>query len=126
MGLCQVGVPEVAASVVRIEIVRFLIESEDTYLPWEASVWNQNVGIMRGIELREGEPELLIDNVSARYGQLSDRLYFMLEYAYCWHDYLMDLERANLGDRLRSIIRDGRTLQDVMRDVEREREGCTF
>jgi hypothetical protein len=81
---------------------------------------------MRGIELREGEPELLIDNVPARYGQLSDRLYFMHEYAYCWHDYLMDLARANLGDRLRSIIRDGRTLQDVMRVVEREREGCTF
>ena len=51
------------------------------------------------------ERELLIDNVPALYGQMSDRLYFMHEYAYCWHDYLMDLARANLGDRLRSIIR---------------------
>jgi hypothetical protein len=81
---------------------------------------------MSGIELREGEPELLIDNVPTRYGQLSDRLYFMHEYAYWRHYYLMNLARANLGDRLRSIIRDGRTLQDVMREVEREREGCTF
>jgi len=65
---------------------------------------------------------VLIDNVPAPYGQLSDRLYFMHQCAYCWHDYLMDLARANLGDRLRSIMRDGRTLQDVMREVERERE----
>jgi len=78
------------------------------------------------IELRECEPELLIDSVPVWYRQLPDKLYFLHECVYCWHDYLMDLARANLGDRLRSIIRDGRTLQDVMREIERERERCTF
>jgi hypothetical protein len=61
---------------------------------------------------------LLIDNVPVRYGQLSGRFYFLHEYAYCWHDNLMDLARANLGGRVRSIIRDGRTLQDAMREIE--------
>ncbi len=45
------------------------------------------------IELREreGKPELLIDNVLIRYGQLPDGQYFLHEYAYDWTDNLMEL-----------------------------------
>jgi hypothetical protein len=63
------------------------------------------------IELREreGEPELLIDDVPVRYGQLPDGLYFLHEYAYDWHDNLMDLARAFIDYRHRvDEIRDER------------------
>ena len=50
---------------------------------------------------REGEPELLIDNAPVRYGQLPDGLYFLREYAYDWHDNLMDLARAFIDYRRR-------------------------
>jgi hypothetical protein len=42
---------------------------------------------------REGKPELLIDDVPIRYGQLPDGSYFLHEYAYDWTDTLMDLAR---------------------------------
>jgi hypothetical protein len=35
--------------------------------------------------------ELLIDDEPVRYGQLSDGLYFLRDYAYDWTDNLMDL-----------------------------------
>jgi len=63
------------------------------------------------IELREreGEPELLIDDVPVRYGQLPDGLYFLHEYAYDARDNLMDLARAFIDYRRRvDEIRDER------------------
>jgi hypothetical protein len=41
----------------------------------------------------EAKPELLIDDQPMRYGQLPDGQYYLEEYAYDWHDDLMDLAR---------------------------------
>lgn len=45
------------------------------------------------VELRErkGKPELLIDTLPIRYGQLPSGLYFLHEYAYDWTDNLKEL-----------------------------------
>ena len=47
------------------------------------------------IELREreGKPELLINNIAVRYGQLPNGSYFLHDYAYDWTDNLMELAR---------------------------------
>jgi hypothetical protein len=42
----------------------------------------------------EAEAELVIDAEPIRYGQLPDGSYFLQEYAYAWHDNLMDLARG--------------------------------
>jgi hypothetical protein len=42
------------------------------------------------LRVREDKPEILIDDVIARYGQLSGGLYFLHEYAYDWSDNLID------------------------------------
>lgn len=86
-----------------------------------------DIQVMRGIDLCEGRPELLIDSIPVRYSRLPDKLYFLHEYdTCCRHDNLTDLARTNLGDRLRPIIRDGRTLKTVIREIEQERKRCTF
>ena len=56
------------------------------------------------IELREreGQPELLIDNVPVRYGQLPNGLYFLHGYAYDWRDNLLDLARRFIDYRRRA------------------------
>ena len=56
------------------------------------------------IELREreGTPELLIDNVPVRYGQLPNGLYFLHEYAYDWTDDLMELAQRFVDYRRRA------------------------
>lgn len=53
------------------------------------------------IELREREdqPELVIDNVPVRYGQLPDGLYFLHEYAYDWSDNLPELAKRLIDHR---------------------------
>ena len=68
------------------------------------------------IELREreGEPELLIDNAPVRYGQLSNGLYFLHEYAYDWRDNLMDLARGFIDYR--------RRVDEIRREREPGRE----
>jgi hypothetical protein len=56
------------------------------------------------IELREseGRPELLIDDVPLRYGQLPNGEYFLNEYAYDWTGDLMDLARRFIDHRRRA------------------------
>lgn len=55
----------------------------------------RDVGEIRafGVE-REPELELLIDDEPIGYNQLPDGQYFLHQYAYDWHDNLMDLGRA--------------------------------
>jgi len=50
---------------------------------------------------REGEPELLIDNVPIRYGQLPDGSYFLHKYAYDWSDNLMELAQRFIDHQIR-------------------------
>jgi hypothetical protein len=53
------------------------------------------------IELREreGQRELLVDNVPVRYGQLPNGLYFLHEYAYDWTDNLTELAQRFIDYR---------------------------
>jgi hypothetical protein len=53
------------------------------------------------IELREreGKPEMLLDHVPLRYGQLPGGLYFLHEYAYDWTDNLVELARRFVNYR---------------------------
>ena len=53
------------------------------------------------IELREreGQPELLVDNVPVRYGQLPNGMYFLHEYAYDWTDSLTELAQRFIDYR---------------------------
>jgi hypothetical protein len=53
------------------------------------------------IELRgrEGQRDLLIDNVPVRYGQLENGLYFLHEYAYDWTDNLIELAQKFIDHR---------------------------
>lgn len=50
-------------------------------------------------EGREAQPELLVDGEPIRYGQLPDGRYALEEYAYDWHDNLMDLARSYIDYR---------------------------
>jgi hypothetical protein len=54
-----------------------------------------------GAELREKEAQsiLLIDDERIPYGQLPDGLYFLRDYAYDWHDNLIDLARSFIDYR---------------------------
>lgn len=56
------------------------------------------------IELREreGEPELLIDNVPVRFGKLPDGKYFLNDYAYDRTDDLMELARRYVEHQRKS------------------------
>jgi tyrosinase len=57
------------------------------------------------IELRPraaARAELLIDDVPVGYGQLSDGLYFLNDYAYDWREDLLDLARAFIDYRSRA------------------------
>lgn len=56
------------------------------------------------VELRErgGKPELLIDNVPIRYGQLANGSYFLHEYAYDWTDNLMELAQRFIDHQSRA------------------------
>ncbi len=49
--------------------------------------------------LREEQPELLIDDEPVRYGQLPDGSYALNEYAYDWHDNLIDLAKRCIDYR---------------------------
>lgn len=51
---------------------------------------------------RAAEPELLIDDQPVRYGQLPDGQYALQEYAYDWHDNLMDLAQSFIDYRERT------------------------
>lgn len=51
---------------------------------------------------REVEPELFIDDVPIRHGQLPDGQYFLHEYAYDWRDNLMDLAQRFIDYRERA------------------------
>jgi hypothetical protein len=53
-------------------------------------------------DAREEDLELLIDDAPVRYGQLPDGLYFLHEYAYDWHDNLMDVARRFIDYRSRA------------------------
>jgi hypothetical protein len=53
-------------------------------------------------ERPEAEPELLIDGEPMRYGQLPDGRYALEEYAYDWHDNLMDLARSYIDYRIKT------------------------
>lgn len=57
---------------------------------------------------REEEPELLIDDQPVRYGQLPDGQYFLHEYAYDWHDNLIDVAKRFIDyrDRAEEIRRE--------------------
>ena len=48
------------------------------------------------IEIRRigKKEELLIDDISINYGQLSNDLYFLDKYAYDWKDNLLELSRS--------------------------------
>lgn len=50
---------------------------------------------------REGKPELLIDDVPIRYGQLPDGSYFLHKYAYDWTDNLMELAQRFIDHQSR-------------------------
>jgi hypothetical protein len=52
--------------------------------------------------VREQEVELLIDGQSVRYGQLPDGSYALREYAFDWHDNLMDLAQRFIDYRDRT------------------------
>lgn len=56
------------------------------------------------IELRqrEGQPELLIDDVPVRYGKLPNGRYFLGEYAYDWTDNLTELAQRAIDYRLKT------------------------
>lgn len=63
------------------------------------------------LRAREAEPELLIDDVPVRHGQLPDGKYFLHEYAYDWRDNLMDLAQRFIDYRERAdAIRRGAEL----------------
>ncbi len=51
---------------------------------------------------REAERELAIDDRPVAYGRLPDGSYFLDEYAYDWHDDLMDLARRLVDHRQRA------------------------
>ena len=57
---------------------------------------------------REAQPELLIDDEPIRYGQLPDGSYALHEYAYDWHDNLIDLAKRFIDyrDRANKIRRE--------------------
>ena len=65
----------------------------------------------RGIDEREEELELLIDDHPVRYGQFPDGQYFLHEYAYDWTDNLMDLTKRFIDyrDRADKIRRETET-----------------
>ena len=48
---------------------------------------------------REGKPELLIDNMPVRYGQLANGKYFLHDYAFDWTDDLIELARRYIDYR---------------------------
>jgi hypothetical protein len=48
---------------------------------------------------REVHPELLIDDEPVRYGQLPDGSYALHEYAYDWHDDLIELAKRFIDYR---------------------------
>lgn len=67
------------------------------------------------IEVREqeGKPQLLIDDVPVRSGQLPGGLFFLHDYAYDWSDNLVDLARKFIDyrkktDELRRARESGR------------------
>ena len=63
----------------------------------------RDVGELRTFEgAREPGLELLIDDKSVRYGQLSDGSYALHEYAYDWTDNLMDLAKRFIDYRNRA------------------------
>lgn len=51
---------------------------------------------------REAKPELLIDDQPVRYGQLPNGSYALHEYAYDWHDNLIDLAKRFIDYRDRA------------------------
>jgi hypothetical protein len=51
---------------------------------------------------REAEAELLIDGAPIRYGQLPNGQYALEEYAYDWHDNLMELARRYIDYQIRT------------------------
>lgn len=51
---------------------------------------------------REGKPELLIDDVPIRYGQLPDGSYFLHKYAYDWTTNLMELAQRFIDHQSRA------------------------
>ena len=57
---------------------------------------------------REEELELLIDGELVRYGQLPDGSYALYEYAYDWHDSLIDVAKRFIDyrDRVNEIRRE--------------------
>lgn len=58
---------------------------------------------------REGQPELLIDNVPVNFGRLPDGSYFLNDYAYDWSDDLLEVARRYIDYRERSTkIQDAR------------------
>jgi len=65
----------------------------------------------RGIDEREEELELLIDDQPVRYGQFPDGQYFLQEYAYDWTNNLMDLTKRFIDyrDRADKIRRETET-----------------
>jgi hypothetical protein len=69
------------------------------------------------IELREreGKPELLIDNIPVRYGQLPNGQYFLHDYAYDWTDNVMELAQRFINYR--------RKVEQIRREHEAEKGG---
>jgi hypothetical protein len=69
------------------------------------------------IELRmhEDKPDLLIDDEPVRYGQLTDGLYFLHEYAYDWHDNLIDLAKRFIDyrDRVDEVRREAESREET-------------
>jgi hypothetical protein len=51
---------------------------------------------------REGQRELLIDDVPVRYGQLPNGQYFLHDYAYDWTDNLTELAQKFIDYRRRA------------------------
>lgn len=51
---------------------------------------------------REAQPELLIDDQPVRYGRLPDGSYAIHEYAYDWHDDLIELAKKFIDYRDRA------------------------
>jgi hypothetical protein len=67
------------------------------------------------LRTRDDRPELLIDDVPVRYGQLPNGLYFLHDYAFDWSKNLMDLAQKFIDYR--------RKANEIRRERESNRGG---
>ena len=64
-----------------------------------------------GVRALDAEPVLLIDDEPVGYGQLPDGKLYLQDYAYDWHDDLVDLARSYIDHQDEAQEARSRTLQ---------------